>query len=172
MYVNRHGCTHTHSLSLTHTHTHAYESEHRARHVSRTRACVTAHLCLRSTSTHVPARALLIFMRVCVRVSQYVCTLFHMRKDRERGREGERRRRGLLHTYPLPLRSLAVLLQCRRPLPRRPPCLALYTRFLREHKAPTEASDIPATQDHKYICSQKCALARRACVYHHDNIKW
>ena len=54
----------------------------------------------------------------------------------------------------------------------RPPCLALYTRVLREHKAPTEASDIPATQDHKYICSQKCALAWRTCVYHHDNIKW
>ena len=52
------------------------------------------------------------------------------------------------------------------------PCLVLYTRALREHKAPTEASDIPATQDHKYICSQKCALAWRTCVYHHDNIKW
>ena len=65
-----------------------------------------------------------------------------------------------------------VLLLGRRPPPRRPPCLALYTRELREHKAPTEASDIPATEDHKYICSQKCALAWRTCAYHHDNIKW
>ena len=39
-------------------------------------------------------------MRVRVRVSQYVCTLFHMRKDRERGRERERRRTGLLYTHP------------------------------------------------------------------------
>ena len=91
MYVNRHGCTHTHTLSLTHTHTHAYESEHRARHVSRTRACVTAHLCLRSTRTHVPTRAVLIFMRgVCVCHSMCVLSSTCAKT----GREGERERGG------------------------------------------------------------------------------
>ena len=64
---------------------------YRARHVSRTRACVTAHLCLRSTRTHIPTRAVLIFMRgVCVCHSMCVLSSTCAKT----GREGERERGG------------------------------------------------------------------------------